>query len=141
MSANNSNVSDKIHSDTTETETIGESSTPTKKRQKFTKTVPEISPVLEKLIEHSCGYAIKVQKELAKKNLDLPRLKRYLEAGKMVMNNLQTTISTLEKGIDNNEQMLLESPRFQHILNDMNQIDPLYSIGTPHQNSLESSNK
>lgn len=103
-STNNLNSSGNTDSEATASETIGQDSTPIKKRQRLSKTVPELSPVLENLIEHSCEYTKKVAKELAKKNLDLPRLKRYLESGQLVMTSLQNTISTLETRI-NAEQL------------------------------------
>lgn len=134
-STNNLNNTD---SEATASETLGQDSNKTKKCQRLTKTVPELWPLLEKLIEHVHEYSKKVTKESAKKNLDLPRLKRHLKSGQEVMAILQNAISRLETRIDS-EQLLLNSPGFQHISNDVVQMGCL--IGTSHQNSSELPNK
>lgn len=137
-STNNLKISENTDSEAaTASGANSQDSPPTQKRRRLLKTVPEISPVFEKLIDHSSEYSKKATKEMAKKNLDLSRLKRYLEVGRMVVNNLQFTISGLETRI-NEEQLSLNSPGFDQLLNDITGMAP---IGTSHQKSPKSLNK
>lgn len=93
-STNNSNITDSAASETLEF------STPIKKRRRLTKTVPESSPILDKLIDFSINYSYKVKKELTKNNVDSPRLEKYVKIGLNAINILQGAISNVQRCAD-----------------------------------------